>query len=102
MSMAHGNFSTLVNSEKLTFVDFSAEWCGPCKTMAPILEDLKSRVGDKARIIKIDIDRNPQAATAYQVQSVPTLMLFKNGNVVWRQSGVVPAHFLQQVINEHA
>lgn len=100
--MAHGNFSTLVNSETLTFVDFSAAWCGPCKTMAPILDDLKSRVGDKARIIKIDIDRNPQAAAAYQVQSVPTLMLFKNGNVVWRQSGVVPAHFLQQVINEHA
>jgi thioredoxin 1 len=100
--MAQGNFSTLVNSETLTFVDFSAEWCGPCKTMAPILDDLKSRVGDKARIIKIDIDRNPQAAAAYQVQSVPTLMLFKNGNVLWRQSGVVPAHFLQQVINEHA
>ncbi|MCD9015788.1 thioredoxin [Parachryseolinea silvisoli] len=100
--MAQGNFSTLVNSEKLTFVDFSAEWCGPCKTMAPILQDLKSRVGDKVRIIKIDIDRNPQAAAAYQVQSVPTLMLFKNGNVLWRQSGVVPAHFLQQVINEHA
>lgn len=100
--MAQGNFSTLVNSEKLTFVDFSAEWCGPCKTMAPILEDLKSRVGDKARIIKIDIDRNPQAAAAYQVQSVPTLMLFKNGNILWRQSGVVPAHFLQQIINEHA
>jgi thioredoxin 1 len=100
--MAQGNFSTLVNSEKLTFVDFSAEWCGPCKTMAPILQDLKSRVGDKVRIIKIDIDRNPQAAAAYQVQSVPTLMLFKNGNVLWRQSGVIPAHFLQQVINEHA
>ena len=62
----------------------------------------RQSVGDKARIIKIDIDRNPQAAAAYQVQSVPTLMLFKNGNVLWRQSGVVPAHFLQQVINEHA
>ena len=99
--MAHSSFSDLVGGNKVTFVDFSAEWCGPCKMMAPILQELKSGIGDKARIIKIDIDKNPQVASAYNVQSVPTLMLFKDGNVVWRQSGVVPTEYLKQIIDKH-
>lgn len=100
--MSQASFSELIQSDTPTFVDFSAEWCGPCKMMTPILQELKSNVGDKARIIKIDIDRNPQAASAYGVQSVPTLMLFKNGNVVWRQAGVVTTEYLKQIIDKHS
>ena len=96
--MPQASFSELINGEKPTFVDFSAEWCGPCKMMAPILAQLKSEVGDMVRIIKIDVDKNPHTASAYQIQSVPTLMLFKGGNVVWRQSGVVPPEQLKRTI----
>ena len=96
--MPQASFSELINGEKPTFVDFSAEWCGPCKMMAPILAQLKSEVGDMIRIIKIDVDKNPQTASAYQIQSVPTLMLFKDGNVVWRQSGVVPTEQLKRAL----
>ena len=99
--MAKSSFAELVNRESPTFVDFSAEWCGPCKMMAPILEDLKSKVGDRVHIIKIDIDKNPQAAAVYQVNSVPTLMLFKSGKVLWRQSGVVPTEQLKRIIDQH-
>lgn len=100
--MVQESFSDLIKNERATFVDFSAEWCGPCKMMAPILAELKEVVGDKVKIIKIDIDRNPKAAAAYQVQSVPTLMLFKKGNVVWRQSGVMTTQALKNVIDQYS
>ena len=94
-------FQEITNSDKPVLVDFFAEWCGPCKMMAQILEDLKKRVGENASIIKIDVDKNPQVATLYQVRGVPTLMLFKNGKSLWRKSGVVNAKELEDIINTH-
>jgi thioredoxin 1 len=95
-------FNELINADKPVLVDFYATWCGPCKTQAPMLEELAGKVGDAAKIIKVDIDKNPQAANQYQVRSVPTLMVFKKGKVLWRQSGVVPANQLQKVLMQYA
>lgn len=94
-------FQEIINSEKPTLVDFYATWCGPCKMMAPILEDVKKKMGAKATIIKVDVDASPAAASTFSIQGVPTLILFRNGRAVWRKSGVVPASELEQVITHH-
>jgi len=95
------NFENIINSGKPVLVDFSAEWCGPCKMMQPILAQLKTMIGDKAIILKVDVDKNPDAASQFQVRGVPTLLIFKDGAVKWRQSGVVPADHLKQLIEQN-
>lgn len=96
---ATSTFGDIIKGSKPVLVDFFAEWCGPCKMMAPVLKELKDAVRENATIIKIDVDRNPALAQHFQVQGVPTLMIFQHGLVKWRQSGVVPAKQLKQVLD---
>ncbi|MFO7799547.1 thioredoxin [Rhodohalobacter sp.] len=93
-------FNDIIKGETPVLVDFYADWCGPCKMMGPILQDLKKRLGDNINIIKIDAEKNPQAAIKYQVRGVPSLILFKNGQILWQQAGVVQAAQLEQIINQ--
>lgn len=100
--MAQQSFQELINGDTPVLVDFSAEWCGPCKMMKPILSALKDQMGETVHIIKIDVDKNPAAAAAYQIQGVPTLMIFQKGALKWRQSGVVQATQLRQLISQYS
>ena len=92
-------FQELINADKTVLVDFFAEWCGPCKMMAPILKEVKNKMGDAVTIVKVDVDKNPDAARQFNIQGVPTLLIFQKGEVKWRQSGVVQARQLEQVLS---
>jgi thioredoxin 1 len=93
-----GKFSELISGDTPVLVDFHAEWCGPCKMMAPILKEVKAELGDGVKVIKVDVDRNPALAANFQVRGVPTLILFQQGQQKWRQSGVVPKHQLLEIL----
>lgn len=95
------DFDKLIQEDKPTLVDFFATWCGPCKMQAPILEEVKKKVGDKANIIKVDIDKNEELARKYNVQSIPTIILFKNGMAVWRAVGLQQAETLEAKVYDH-
>ncbi len=95
-------FQEIINQDKPVLIDFSAEWCGPCKMMAPVLQQVKKKVGDNASIVKIDVDRNPQISAQFKIRGVPTFILFKDGEQVWRQSGMQSADFLENLLNQHA
>jgi len=94
-------FSDLINQEKPVLIDFFAEWCGPCKTMSPILKEVKANLGNDISVIKVDVDKNQALASKYQVRGVPTLMLFKKGKQLWRQSGVLSSNDIIKIINQN-
>ncbi|MFA6260826.1 MAG: thioredoxin [Bacteroidia bacterium] len=95
-------FTEIIQSKPLVLVDFFAEWCGPCKMMKPILEELKTEIGEEATIIKVDVDKSPGVSEVFSIQGVPTLILFKAGQPVWRQAGVVSARQLKDLIHSHS
>ncbi|MDP4259550.1 MAG: thioredoxin [Bacteroidota bacterium] len=92
-------FESHIQGDKPVVVDFFAEWCGPCKLMTPVLREVKDKVGDRVTILKLDIDKNPQYAQQYGIQAVPTLAIIRNGHIVWRKSGLTPAHEILEHLN---
>jgi thioredoxin 1 len=98
--MKSKSFNELIEGDTPVLVDFFATWCGPCKTQAPSLDQLKQLMGEKAHIIKVDVDKNPAAAAKYGIRSVPTLMIFKQGKITWKQSGVFPANELEKLLKQ--
>jgi len=96
------NFSELINKDKPVLIDFFAEWCGPCKMMSPILKDVKKELGESISILKIDVDKNQELAAKYQVRGVPTMMLFKNGKQLWRQSGLLQKDEIIKVVSSYS
>jgi thioredoxin 1 len=96
-----GKFSDIVKSDVPTLVDFYATWCGPCKMMAPVLDQLKDQLGSKVRVLKIDVDKNQEVAEKFKIRGVPTFILFKSGEILWRQSGVIELNKLRSMIQSH-
>jgi len=95
------SFNNIINSEIPVLVDFHADWCGPCKMLAPILKQVKEEMGNALKIVKIDVDKNQSLASTYQVKGVPTMLLFKNGKQVWRQSGVLQKNDILRIVQQH-
>lgn len=98
--MASQSFSEIISGDKPVLVDFYADWCGPCKMMSPVVEQVSKEMADQVRVLKVDVDRNQSAAMAYQIQGVPTFIIFRNGKVVWRQSGAMPAQALRAALQQ--
>lgn len=99
--MEKKSFRDLITAEKPVLVDFFATWCGPCQTLSPIVEDIAVELNNKLKVIKVDVDKNQMAATKYNIRGVPTLILFKNGEIIWRKSGLLTKRDLTSQINNH-
>jgi thioredoxin 1 len=99
---ADSGFHAILKNENLVLVDFFAEWCGPCQMMKPILSEVKSRMGDKVRILKVDVDKNPEISQAMEIMSIPTLALFQKGKMVWRKTGIMQTPQLCELINQYS
>lgn len=102
LTKMHSNFNKIINNSTPVLIDFYADWCGPCKMLSPILKEVKSELNDGVKIIKIDVDKNQSLASKFQVRGVPTMMLFKNGNQLWRQSGVLQKQDIVNIIKQHS